>query len=306
MRLLRRSLLAAAVVTTAVSAPSVASAAAPRPADSIDALYVVNAATGSYDGRTLTLHGVAPTVAWFADRPQRASGVEPMRTVTTQLFGGGQAKPNAALDLADDGELAGVAALTLSAPSYNARTRTLTYRASRLPSLSSTKLGHLEAQRSTAKLPRTFHAAALFIDDGEVPASVPLTSAPAQPLAGGGLTTTSTNQEFLDSTNFQTQVIAASAQQPVVVNFCAAWADPCGRANPVLDAEAAKRAGTMTFGRIDVSLNDANAALATQYGIESVPTLVVFENGQVVARHVGASSQAEVDQFLATIPSMGR
>jgi hypothetical protein len=285
-----RSLLAAAVLATA-AAPSVAHAAAPRPADSIDALYVVNAASGSYDGRTLTLHGVAPSVAWFADRPARTSGVEPMRTVTTQLFGGKQAKPNAALDLADDGELAGIAALTLSGPHYNTRTRTLTYRTTRLPSLTSTKLSHLEAQRSTAKLPRTFHAAALFIDDGDVSTADGVTSAPP-----------GANEPWIAAEQFQTEVLAASFQRPVLVDFCLVSLATCGPMGMgSLDAAYAKYKATMSFFRLDLG---AAAALMQQYSVKVAPTLMVFEAGQVVARYDGSPTVDQIFAFLATVPSM--
>jgi thioredoxin 1 len=274
-----RSLLAAAVLATA-AAPSLADAAAPKPADSIDALYVVNASSGSYDGRTLTLHGVAPTVAWFADRPQRATGVEPMRAVTTQLFGDRQASPNAALDLADEGELTGIAALKLSAPRYNARTRTLTYRATRLPSLATTKLGHLEAQRTQARVPRSFHAAALFIDDGTI-ADAATVQIPA----------------FTDA-NFADQVLARSDQQLVSVTFSAVWAAPYVAFKPVLRAEVAKRGTSVSIGSLDV---DDNPVTTQKYGITGVPTTLVFRNGQPVARQDGGIPESAFDQMLANL-----
>jgi len=99
-----------------------------------------------------------------------------MKRATADLFGARQSHPNAALDLANDRELAGVVALQLSHPSYNAATKVLSYRVERLPSLDTGGLAHLEAQRTRAALPRRFHAASLFIDDAPVAAPDTLVS----------------------------------------------------------------------------------------------------------------------------------
>ena len=138
-----------AVPASGALAPAVAKAQAPSRTP--DALYVQNASSGRVRGHTLTLRGVAAQVAWFADRPARATGVLPMRSAINELFGAGESAPNAALDLADERKLKGVIALELSHPRYNARTRVLRYHVRRLKSLRRTGLHHLESQRSDAR-----------------------------------------------------------------------------------------------------------------------------------------------------------
>ncbi|MGZ4441480.1 MAG: thioredoxin [Gaiellaceae bacterium] len=88
-------------------------------------------------------------------------------------------------------------------------------------------------------------------------------------------------------------VIAASGERPVVVDFWAEWCGPCRSLTPVLEAATSER--DVRFAKVDV---DANPELAEQFGIRGIPAVKAFRNGHVVAEFVGAQSRPAVDAFL--------
>jgi putative thioredoxin len=100
---------------------------------------------------------------------------------------------------------------------------------------------------------------------------------------------------FVDVTerSFESDVIEASKEAPVVVDFWAEWCGPCKSLGPVL--EEATEAKGITLAKVDV---DTNQALAAEYGISGIPAVKAFRNGHVVAEFVGAQGRASVDAFL--------
>ena len=95
--------------------------------------------------------------------------------------------------------------------------------------------------------------------------------------------------------NDLTQALAAPV---AVLDFNATWCNPCRLLAPVLEQASTELDGKALFYGIDV---DENMALATQFGISSIPALVVLKNGQPVARQVGFMPKPALLQWLGTV-----
>ena len=103
---------------------------------------------------------------------------------------------------------------------------------------------------------------------------------------------TSFGIEHVDESTFLGQVLESDV--PVLVDFYAEWCGPCKQLAPVLD----ELAGELQNARI-VKVNvDENPALSRQYGVSSIPNLLVFRDGRVVANHLGLASKEELKVLL--------
>lgn len=84
-------------------------------------------------------------------------------------------------------------------------------------------------------------------------------------------------------TNFDAEVL--KSDKPVLVDFWAEWCGPCRMVGPVVEELAGEYEGIAKIGKVDV---DSNPQVSMQYGIRSIPSLLVFKNGEVVDQIVGA------------------
>ena len=84
--------------------------------------------------------------------------------------------------------------------------------------------------------------------------------------------------------NFEEKVL--KNDKPVMVDFWAAWCGPCRMVGPIIDQISQEYEGKAVVGKVDV---DANQEFAAKYGVRNIPTVLVFQNGEVVGRQVGVA-----------------
>jgi thioredoxin 1 len=95
--------------------------------------------------------------------------------------------------------------------------------------------------------------------------------------------------QTLTQENFTTEVLQSA--QPVLVDFWAEWCGPCKMLAPVLDELAQEYDGRVRIGKVNI---DEHQGLAAQYGIRSIPTLLLFKQGQVADQIVGLRSKRDL------------
>ncbi len=93
--------------------------------------------------------------------------------------------------------------------------------------------------------------------------------------------------------SFEEDVLKATG--PVLVDFWAQWCGPCKMIAPVLDELAEEYAGKLKIVKLDV---DGNSATPDKYNVKGIPTLIIFKNGNVEAKKVGALSKSQLAAFI--------
>ena len=96
-------------------------------------------------------------------------------------------------------------------------------------------------------------------------------------------------------TTFEEEVLEGSKETAVLVDFWAEWCGPCHAVSPVLEKIADERAGELKLVKVNI---DENQDLATKYGIMSIPTMVLFKDGEPAAAAVGAQPKSQLERSL--------
>ncbi|HET7395717.1 MAG TPA: thioredoxin TrxA [Gammaproteobacteria bacterium] len=100
---------------------------------------------------------------------------------------------------------------------------------------------------------------------------------------------------YTSDTNFENDVLKSDL--PVLVDYWAEWCGPCKMIAPILDEIAADYQGKLKIAKVNV---DENQQITQKYGIRSIPTLILFKDGNVQAQKVGAMSKSQLAAFVET------
>jgi thioredoxin 1 len=100
----------------------------------------------------------------------------------------------------------------------------------------------------------------------------------------------------VDQNNFQTSVI--DSQKPVLVDFWAPWCGPCRAVAPIVDELAKEYDGKAGFAKVNV---DESPILASQYGVMSIPTIIIFKGGKPAEQVIGYKPKNDLKKLLDTV-----
>ncbi len=101
------------------------------------------------------------------------------------------------------------------------------------------------------------------------------------------------SEVILNSSNFEKEVL--NSDIPVLVDFWATWCGPCRMVAPIIAQLATKYDGKVKVGKVDV---DENVEIAESFNVSSIPTLIIFKDGQAVAQRVGGANMSILEAFI--------
>jgi len=102
----------------------------------------------------------------------------------------------------------------------------------------------------------------------------------------------------LEITDKNFEALVLNSSKPAVLDFGAQWCGPCKTVNASIEAMAAEYGEQVVIGKVDV---DINPELTSKFGVISMPTVLYLKNGEILAKHVGATSKVVLEEKLKAI-----